>query len=70
MYEDLKLKSELLGDVNNDREVNIGDVNALFDIILGGYADAETRVRADVNRDGEITIGDINRLINLILGSF
>lgn len=70
VYEDLKLKYELPGDVNDDREVNIGDVNALFDIILGGYADAETRVRADINHDGEITIGDINRLINLILGAF
>ena len=55
------------GDVNGDGEVNIADVNALTDIILGKRADDETMLRADVNEDGEVNIADINALINIIL---
>ena len=53
----------LVGDVNNDGEVNIADVNALIDHILSNTSvDA-----ADVNEDGEVNIADVNALINLIL---
>ena len=55
------------GDVNGDADINIGDINCLINIMLGGenkYGD-----RADVNGDGEINIADINSLITLILGS-
>ena len=55
----------LLGDVNGDREVNIADVNAVIDIILGGSGNT---VAADVNGDGEINIADINAVIDIILG--
>jgi sorbitol-specific phosphotransferase system component IIA len=55
------------GDVNGDGEVNIADVNAVIDIILGGQADADTRYRADVNGDGEVNIADINAVIDIIL---
>ena len=58
----------LKGDVNGDGEVNIADINALIDIILGGYADEATLKRADVNEDAEINIADINALIDIILG--
>ena len=52
------------GDVNGDREVNIADVNAVIDIILGGNVDTTV---ADVNGDGEINIADINAVIDIIL---
>ena len=55
------------GDVNDDDEVNIADVNAIISIILGGediYGG-----RADVNDDGEVNIADVNAVINIILGS-
>ena len=65
--EGLRLQYELLGDVNDDREVGIADVSMLIDILLSGETDAETRWRADVNKDNEITIGDLNALIDLIL---
>ena len=55
----------LLGDVNGDGEVNIADINALIDIILGG--DGNTTA-ADVNNDGEVNIADFNALIDIILG--
>ena len=56
------------GDVNGDGEVNIADVNALIDIILGADADADTKARADVNEDSEINVADVNALIDIILG--
>ena len=53
------------GDVNCDLEVNIADVNAAIDIILGGNS---STLAADVNNDGEINIADINAVIDIILG--
>ena len=55
------------GDVNNDGEVTISDVNVLIDIILGGLVDSETKRRADLNYDGEVSISDINALIDILL---
>ena len=54
-----------MGDVNGDLEVNIADVNAVIDIILGGNS---STTAADVNGDGEINIADINAVIDIILG--
>ena len=68
VWDELKPPQSLPGDVNGDREVNIGDVTALTGILLGGDADDLTRQRADVNGDGEISVADINSLIDLILG--
>ena len=53
-----------MGDVNRDLEVNIADVNAIIDSILGGYGGT---VAADVNGDGEINIADVNAIIDIIL---
>ena len=55
----------ITGDVNNDNEVNIADVNALIDIILNGGS----ATQADVNGDHEVNIADINALIDIILGA-
>ncbi|MBQ3731631.1 MAG: dockerin type I repeat-containing protein [Muribaculaceae bacterium] len=52
------------GDVNGDGEVNIADVNAVIDVILGG----SSTPRADVNSDGEINIADVNAVIDIIFG--
>ncbi len=55
----------LPGDVNDDGEVNIADINATIDVILSGIENP----RADVNEDGEINIADVNVVIAIILGS-
>lgn len=52
------------GDVNGDGEVNIGDVNAIIDVIIGGA----TNGNADVNSDGEVNISDVNAVIDIITG--
>ena len=51
------------GDVNDDGEVNIADVNAVIAVILG----SGNSTSADVNGDGEITVADVNVLIDIIL---
>ena len=58
------LKPDVPGDVNGDSEVNIADVNAVINMILGGNDD---NTAADVNGDGEINIADVNAIINIIL---
>ena len=57
--------SVLQGDVNRDGRVDIADVNAVIDVILG-YSDNDA---ADVNEDGEITIADENAVISIILNA-
>ena len=59
----------LRGDVNNDGEINIADVLAIIDIIIGNSSSHSTTrlVRADVDQNREINVSDINRVIDLIL---
>ena len=64
-HPDAQLPEILVGDVNRDGEVNIADVNAVIDIILGYGNDADHA--ADVNRDGEVNISDVNAAIDIIL---
>ena len=59
----LKEGETLRGDVNADGEVNIGDVTALIDYLLGGNAPAS----ADVDLDGALTIADVTALIDYVL---
>ena len=57
----------LQGDTNGDGEVNIADVNALIDVILGDKVNPDIISTVDVNGDGEVNIADINALIDIIL---
>ncbi len=57
----------LLGDVNGDGEVNIGDVTALIDILLTDWSQMTYIAVADVNHDNEINIGDLTAVIDIIL---
>ena len=62
-------RERVSGDVNNDGEVNISDINKVISIILGEPNDEAMMHRADVNGDGDVNIGDINALIAIILTS-
>ena len=57
----------LLGDVNIDGKVTIGDVTDLIDYILSGDVTPFSRDNADVDIDGKISIGDVTTLIDMIL---
>lgn len=58
----------LMGDVNDDGEVNIGDVTAIIDYLLGNASDTFNIEAADVNGDGEVNIGDVTAIIDMLLG--
>ena len=55
-----------VGDVNMDGSVDISDVVALVNMILGS---TEMNVAADVNNDSQADISDVVALVNIILGS-
>ena len=58
-----------LGDVNDDGELDIGDVNLLYMCIRGkATLEGNALLAADVNGDGDIDIGDVNMLYMFIRG--
>ena len=58
------IADDIYGDVNNDDEVNIADINSVIDAILNG----DNNGFVDVNNDNEVNIADVNSIINMILG--
>ncbi|MGM9869270.1 MAG: dockerin type I repeat-containing protein [Sodaliphilus sp.] len=56
----------LTGDVNGDGVVNVSDVTALVNKILGDTTYSDTV--CDINGDGEVNVSDVTNLVNLILG--
>ncbi len=59
-------ESFLLGDVNGDGKVNVSDVTALINMILGIIP--KDMARGDINGDDKINVTDVTALINIILG--
>ena len=57
--------SGLLGDVNNDEEVNVLDVVSIVNMIMG--IEPLNYSAADINSDNEINVQDIIVLISMIL---
>ncbi len=57
----------LRGDVSGDGIVNIADVTALIDQLLGDGMEVDPEA-SDVNRDGTINITDVTMLIDYLLG--
>ena len=57
----------LIGDVNSDGEVNIGDISAIIDYILGTATESFNTEAADVNLDGEINIADVAAIVDMLL---
>lgn len=61
------LVSGLRGDINQDNVINVSDVTALINCILGINACDESL--CDLNGDGIVNVSDVTVLINLILGN-
>ena len=57
----------LIGDVNGDGEVNIGDISAIIDYILGTATESFNTEAADVNLDGEINSADVAAIVDMLL---
>ena len=58
----------ILGDVNGDGLVTIGDVTTLIDYLLGGGEEINLEA-ADFNQVGGVTIGDATALIDYLLST-
>ena len=56
------------GDVNGDGKVDIADVNAVINVMLGKAAASSYKGNPNVNGQGDIDIADVNAVINLMLG--
>ena len=57
------MEGGLIGDINNDGEVDVTDVVELIDMVLGGIYDAV----GDINGDGEVDVTDVVELIDMVL---
>ena len=62
----LTLKRYTLGDVNDDGEIDVSDVQDLIDLVLSSD-DLNFNPACDFNEDGEIDVSDIQELIDYIL---
>lgn len=63
----LTVKNYILGDANNDGEVNIGDYTTITNYILNRNPAQFVKIAADTNEDGEINVGDLSGLVKIIL---
>jgi len=57
----------LFGDVNLDGAVDVNDVTALVDIILGTWGD-KAHGATDINGDNATDVNDVTKLVDVILG--
>ena len=57
----------MLGDVNNDRDVDISDVTSMIDGLLTDNWDGKNYNNADCNEDGSVDISDVTFLIDYLL---
>lgn len=55
------------GDIDGNKIVDIDDVNAVINIILGTKLPGDYAGNADLDANGIIDVDDVNRLINIIL---
>jgi hypothetical protein len=60
------MESDMLGDVNNDGNLNNEDLNAMSDYITDGKTENFIFKNADVNGDKKVNVADIVRIINII----
>lgn len=58
--------TDVLGDLNNDGRLSVGDVAGMIDLLLNGD-DNEFNQISDFNNDGRFSIADVAGFINLLL---
>ena len=56
----------IVGDMNGDGEVNVGDIVTVCNI-MAGISTVDPQL-ADVNGDGEVNVGDIVTICNIMAG--
>ncbi|MBR1474991.1 MAG: family 10 glycosylhydrolase [Muribaculaceae bacterium] len=62
------LTAGVLGDVTGDGTVDVADVNAVINIMLGINTNIDLITAGDVTGDGTVGIEDVNTIVNIMLG--
>ena len=57
----------LLGDSNDDKNVDVADITTTASFILGNNPSPWNQTNADVDKDNSITVGDITGTASIIL---
>ena len=65
LYELSAFAPRVAGDVNGDGTVDVADINAIIDIMLGKAAAVDV---SDVTGEGSVDVSDVNAVINIMLG--
>ncbi|KPA13601.1 secreted protein containing Cellulosome anchoring protein, cohesin region domain protein [Candidatus Magnetomorum sp. HK-1] len=60
--------SNIPGDINNDKSINIIDLQVLINVIIGKEQNQLFVQWADLNNDGSCNIIDLQQIINMIIG--
>ena len=60
--------SALVGDVTGDGTVDVADVNAIINIMLGKAQANDYPGNADASGDGSVDVADVNIIVNIMLG--
>lgn len=58
----------IVGDINNDGQVDVTDVNIAIDIVLGKDSNDNYNGRADIDGNGMVDVSDVNKVIDIVLG--
>ena len=60
----------VLGDINSDGNINVGDLSRLVKMILNDYTTVDNIFRAaDINGDNQLNVGDYSKLVQMILNA-
>ena len=66
--DELEWSQGALGDLNEDGDVNVVDVIALVNYILGGSLSESQIIASDLTQDGLVNVTDVVEIINNIIG--
>ena len=66
----LSIINFVLGDINGDGNINVGDLSRLVKMILNDYTTVDNVFKAaDINGDGTLNVGDYSKLVQMILNA-
>lgn len=63
----IRIRLHLIGDANGDCDVNVADLAAVVNFIMGKFSSESRRILFDVNSDGDMNVADIAAVVNVIL---
>ena len=58
----------MLGDMNNDKKVDVSDVSLLIDVVLGKTVELAEGAVCDLDNDTNVDVTDVSILIDIVLG--